>query len=92
MGFPTFTLFAFGGLALFLAGCLARLNVRGRLRARGMRLPDWDTPITEFEMYGEYVSQARKGYVPRWPIVFTGVGMFGGILMTFASIIAHNKH
>jgi hypothetical protein len=92
MPIPTFTLFAFGGVILFLAGALAREYLRRRLRARGAQLPSWATPSDEVGIYFDYAREARKGHVPWWPIVLTVVGIFGGILLSLTSIIAHNNY
>ena len=92
MPVSTFTLFVFGGVILFFAGALARENLRSRLRARGAQLLNWGTPFDEFGVYVDYLKEARKGYVPWWPILLTVIGIFGGILVSFTSIIAHNNH
>ena len=92
MPVSTFTVFVFGGVILFFAGALARENLRSRLRARGAQLLNWGTPFDEFGVYVDYLKEARKGYVPWWPILLTVIGIFGGILVSFTSIIAHNNH
>ena len=87
-----FTLVAFGGVILFVAGGVAREHLRSRLRARGAQLPNMVTPFDEFGIYLDYVKEARKGYVPWWPTLLTVIGIFGGILVSFTSIIARNNH
>ena len=92
MPVPTFTLVTFGGVILFAVGGLARERLRGRLRARGAQLPNLVTPFDECALYPDYAKEARKGYVPWWSFLLTIIGIFGGILVTFTSIIADNNY
>lgn len=92
MQFPAFMVFVFCGAILFIVGGLARGYLRGQLKARGTVLPHWVTIADELNVYIIYVKEARKGYVPWWPIVLTITGMFGGMLISFTAMIAHNKH